>query len=224
MAKRTVFITGSGRGIGLELARVFLKQGFEVIATSRTLTPELESLAGATVFSLDVTGSMDALQAKASKLFPKALDILINNAGQLVNEPGFETLNPQVIEESFRVNTLGPVRVTQALMPWLKKSSRPVVASITSQMGSIADNSSGGYYAYRISKAALNMFNKSLSKDFPMMTCLVLHPGWVQTRMGGESAPVTVMDSASGLYRIISEATPNVSGKFLNFSGKELPW
>jgi NAD(P)-dependent dehydrogenase (short-subunit alcohol dehydrogenase family) len=223
MATKTVFITGAGRGIGLELAKILVQQGHKVVASSRTLTPELKSL-GCETFQLDVRAEMNELRDRQASLFENGLDLLINNAGTLVPEGGLKEVTSKSMLESFEINTLGPLKVTQALLPSLLRSSQPVVASITSKMGSISDNSSGGYYSYRISKAALNMFNKSFSLDFPQTISVVLHPGWVQTRMGGTQAPVSAVESASGLLKVIAGLSKKDSGRFFDFKGQEIPW
>ena len=116
------------------------------------------------------------------------------------------------------------MRVTKAFLPLLAKSSRPIVANITSLMGSISDNGSGGSYAYRISKAALNMFSKNLSLELRNGIVLSLHPGWVKTDMGGASAPTEKRDSAAGLIRVIRESNPEQTGGFYNFRGETLSW
>jgi NAD(P)-dependent dehydrogenase (short-subunit alcohol dehydrogenase family) len=152
----------------------------------------------------------------------KPVDLLINNAGVLFNQDNFTIMNFEQIRQSFEVNTILPMRVCQALHPLLRKGSR--VVQITSLMGSIADNESGGYYGYRMSKAALNMFNRSYSIDFPEFTSVVLHPGWVKTEMGGQSAPVTPSESVAGMMGIIEKLSTEQSGKFFDFEGNELPW
>jgi NAD(P)-dependent dehydrogenase (short-subunit alcohol dehydrogenase family) len=125
---------------------------------------------------------------------------------------------------SFAVNSVAPFEVTQALLPLLRKSSRPRVAHITSRMGSIADNGSGGYYAYRASKTALNMINMSLARDHAWLTTVVVHPGWVRTQMGGAEAPVEPQSSASGIWRLIEGLGRTDSGRFFDYTGNELPW
>lgn len=117
-----------------------------------------------------------------------------------------------------------PLLITKSLLPKLKESKRPVALEITSQMGSIADNTSGGSYSYRASKAAMNMLFKSLSVDEKWLTTLLVHPGWVQTRMGGEKAPTTPRESAKGIWNLIDKAHPSQSGSFLTFRGESLPW
>lgn len=225
---KNVLITGAGRGIGLALTREFLEHGFQVLGTYRDerSARELLSLAKAQsnlkLATADVTTekSLGPLREQLKKF--GSLDILINNSGvigQMAN--GLKNLDFDQVGNTFAVNTLGPMRISQLAIPFMKTGT---IAHITSLMGSIKDNESGGYYDYRMSKAALNMFNKSLSKEFPSLTCLVLHPGWVQTDMGGAGATVPVVDSARGLFTVIVEAKKSQSGHFYDFRGKELPW
>jgi NAD(P)-dependent dehydrogenase (short-subunit alcohol dehydrogenase family) len=217
-------ITGANRGIGLELARQLVAAGHSVVATARKPSGLESKLKGnSLIYPLDV-GSPESIGELAGRL-DGPIDVLINNAGVIGDgDTGFETASPEKIMESFTVNALGAFRVTQALLKHLERGTKPKVVNITSQMGSIADNKSGGYYGYRMSKAALNMFTKSLAVDFPKWTVLCLHPGWVQTDMGGREAPVSPEDSARGLIKVIEKAGTSESGRFFNFRGEELPW
>ena len=147
------------------------------------------------------------------------VDVLINNAGIMTEG---ETMDDFLT--SFQINSVAPFLITKALLPLLKKSKSPKVVNITSLMGSIADNGSGGYYAYRASKAALNMINKSLADDFRWLTTVVVHPGWVKTAMGGPNALVETLESASGIWTVIDGLTLDQSGHFYDYLGKELPW
>jgi len=223
-------ITGANRGIGLGLTKEFLKLGWSVTAIVRKQSAELKeaALEFKQRFNLvlgDVSDDNSISQA-AQSLSGKTIDVLVNNAGVLEgsDQQGLQAANTQDLLHSFNVNAIGPLRVTRALLPHLQKSSSPVVANITSKMGSIQDNTSGGYYGYRMSKAALNMFHRSFSHDFPKVITLTLHPGWVQTDMGGKQAPLTVQESVQGLTRILTTASLAVRGKFLNYDGSELPW
>ena len=136
----------------------------------------------------------------------------------------FAELATKDLVKMFDVNAVGAVRVTQSLLPALLKSERPIVANISSKMGSISDNTGGGHYGYRMSKAAMNMFNKSLAVDFPKLIAVCFHPGWVQTEMGGKAAPTSVGESVSGLGELIDKLEPKHSGRFFDFNGEELPW
>jgi NAD(P)-dependent dehydrogenase (short-subunit alcohol dehydrogenase family) len=148
-----------------------------------------------------------------------SVDLLLNNAG--VYHQGTKA---EDFLDSFHVNTVIPFLLTQALLTALKKSAHAKVASISSLMGSIEDNSSGGSYAYRSSKTALNMINKGLAVDNPWLTAVVLHPGWVETDMGGKGAPVKIPDSAQGLWKVIDALTKEQTGSFIDFRGRKLHW
>ena len=222
----TVLVTGANRGIGLELVRQMRARGHQVIGTARKPEQAMElKETGARVVQLDVTDS-NSIRAMAQQLQGQRIDLLINNAGMLGhNAQSFgETDFDQVIA-TFDVNSLGPMRVTQALLPNILAGSGKTVIQISSTMGSIANNS-GGYYGYRASKAALNMLNKSLALELADqgITSVVIHPGWVQTRLGGENAAITVEDSVTGMVQVIAKLGPEDSGRFLDYQGEELPW
>lgn len=226
---KTTLITGAGRGIGLALTKEFLANGYKVIGTFRdeskaneliTLAKENSNLIPITA---DVTDENSFSTLK--KLLDKEtqLDYLINNSGVIGSRSdSILELKIEQLIDVFKVNTFGPMLICQLAIPYLK--SKGTVAHITSMMGSISDNASGGYYDYRMSKTALNMFNKCLSLEYPSLTCLLLHPGWVQTEMGGQGAQVTPGESAKGLFKVITEAKLNQSGGFLDFRGKTIPW
>ena len=222
---KKVLITGAGRGIGLALAKEFAADGYQVAGTYRDEATASELLQHGKISAVKADVA-DAKSLGAISTFLKTwgqLDILINNAG-VIGEKSASLLDLDIenLHKIFDVNTFGPMRVCQTAIPFMKPGA--TIAQITSLMGSIKDNGSGGYYDYRMSKTALNMFNSCLSKEYSKMTCLVLHPGWVQTDMGGKGATVTVDDCAKGLFKIISEAKQEQSGHFYDFKGKELPW
>jgi NAD(P)-dependent dehydrogenase (short-subunit alcohol dehydrogenase family) len=156
----------------------------------------------------------------------KHVDVLINNAGVYLDPSGsgLEQTESQMLLETFNVNTVGPVRVTRALLPFLRAAKNPKVATISSLMGSLADNKSGNAYAYRMSKTAVNMFVKTFSLDEGGVIAIALHPGWVKTEMGGSGAPLEPAKSAEGLWTVIETCTPADTGKFFNHAGRELPW
>lgn len=225
---KNVLITGAGRGIGLALVNEFVRNDYKVIGTYRDASSAQELLKLAkqnpaiSVVVADVSNSstLKVLSSELKRI--GSLDILINNSG-VIGDRGrsLAELDMEKLEAVLQVNTYGPIRISQLALPFMKSGT---VAQISSLMGSIADNGSGGYYDYRISKAALNMFNSCLSKEFPNITCLALHPGWVQTDMGGAGASVAVNDCAKGLYQVITSAKLKQSGRFFDYQGKELPW
>jgi NAD(P)-dependent dehydrogenase (short-subunit alcohol dehydrogenase family) len=226
---KNVMITGAGRGIGLALTKAFANNGYKVLATYRSEKTANELLkfskenSNVLTATADVTDESTFGPVKDQLKKLGNLDILINNSGVMGDTARslFE-LNMDKVADTLMVNTLGPMRVSRLAIPFMKNGG--TIAQITSLMGSIADNESGGYYDYRMSKTALNMFNKCLSKEFPDITCITLHPGWVQTDMGGPNATVTQTECAQGLYKVISGAKINQSGHFYDFTGKELPW
>ncbi len=223
----TVLITGANRGIGLALATEFHQQGYKVIATARKpdKATALNKL-GIEVQQLDVAdkASVDAL---ALRLEGRSIDILLNNAGiKGHSASSFKDLDIEQLDRVLDVNSLGVLRVTQALLPNLQQGSGKVVASISSRMGSIAQNNSGGALGYRASKTALNSFNKSLSVEFAPQgfTFVVLHPGWVRTDMTGDSATYSTEQSAEGLLQVISGLNKSDNGRFYDFKGDSISW
>jgi NAD(P)-dependent dehydrogenase (short-subunit alcohol dehydrogenase family) len=220
-----IIITGTSRGIGFELTKQALHAGHRVLATVRSLASahQIVSLKEMSpnlhVIEVDVADNSapNAISAAAATL--PHVDILINNAGIYCEEDSVDDFM-----NSFRVNSVAPFFITSALLSQLKKSNQPKVVQITSLMGSIADNTSGGSYSYRASKAALNMINKSLAIDTPWLTTIVVHPGWVQTEMGGPQAPTPVEESAKGIWHVINNLQHKDSGAFFDFEGDRLPW
>ena len=228
----TIVITGANRGIGLELAKLATLKGARVIGTARSAekATELKKAIGPNgiVLSLDVSNeeSVERLPEELADLGIMSVDVLINNAGVYLDSDinAIEGLESQMILESFNTNAVGPIRVTKALLPFLRKSSSPKVASVSSLMGSMSENRDGGAYAYRMSKAAVNMFVRSFAADEREITSIALHPGWVKTEMGGARAPLEPAKSAEGLWTVIESVTSSDSGKFFNHAGRELPW
>ncbi len=222
----TVLVTGANRGIGLELARQLTEQGHKVIGTARKPAEAKELAAlGARVMQLDVIDP-ESVSALAANLGDLPIDLLINNAGTGGQTPGsFQDTDFERVKLTFDVNSLGPMRVTQALLPNVLASESKTIVHISSTMGSIANNR-GGYYGYRASKAALNMLNSSLALELADkgVTSVVLHPGWVQTRMGGSGADISVDVSVAGMLSVIADLTPEKTGGFYDYQGKELPW
>ena len=226
-----VVITGASRGIGLELTRQALARGHRLFVGCRNpgQASDLYQMryryeGKLTIMELDVT-SERSVKNFAEGLGSAAIDILINNAGvYLDRDARAATISPAAMQETFDTNVLGPLRVSQAVLPYLRRAASPKLVNITSLMGSIADNSSGGSLAYRSSKAALNMFTKNLAREEKGITVLSLHPGWVKTEMGGDNAPLTTQASAEGILDVVTRSGEADSGKFFNYSGKELPW
>lgn len=221
-----VVITGTSRGIGLALARRVLEAEHELLAVARQPqhSPALMELASQhagriSLHAADLRDPHAAASIASAAATWDAVDVLVNNAGILLQGDG-----PEDFAASFRINSVAPLEVTRALLPLLKASANPRAAHITSKMGSIADNKSGGHHAYRASKAALNAINKSLSLDHPWLPMVVIHPGWVRTDMGGEGAPVAPEDSAAGIWRIVEGLTREDSGAFFDYQGNALPW
>lgn len=232
MTRKWAMVTGANRGIGLELTQQLLADEYSVIATARSLDSanalqklERDYPKQIRLESLDVSKDSSVQHLRKRMSDTSQLDLLVSNAGIFKSGgSGFETEKTDDLIESFNTNAVGPLRVAQALLPWLQKSSLPIVANITSLMGSIDDNTSGGYYSYRMSKTALNMFNKSFSIDYPKIVSVVIHPGWVQTDMGGPNAKITTKESASGILKVLKGLKIAQTGKFLSYEGKEIRW
>lgn len=216
-----VLVTGANRGIGLELCRQLVDRGDEVIAVCRKGSDELRSLNLVVIDGIDVTRDESVSKLREQPGLEK-LDWLINNAGVLASD-SLDKLDFEAMEWQFRVNTLGPLRVTSALLPRLDEGSK--IGIITSRMGSISDNTSGGYYGYRISKAAVNMAGMSLAQDLKArgIAVALLHPGMVATDMtDGRGVPVG--QSARGLIKRMDALDMAHSGGFWHAEGEELPW
>jgi NAD(P)-dependent dehydrogenase (short-subunit alcohol dehydrogenase family) len=218
----TVLITGAGRGIGLEFARQYAADGWRVIATVRGDSQELETL-GVEVHQLDMR-DFAAVEAFPERLGGAPLDLLIANAGVTKAHRIDSAAEAEDWQEVHAVNAVAPTLLATALLPNVAAAKGRMIA-ITSQMGSIAD-SSGGYIAYRASKAALNMAWHALALDWRgrPVTLAMLHPGWVQTDMGGPNATLPLPDSVAAMRSLIAALSPSDSGAFLNYRGEVLPW
>ncbi|MDN3640468.1 SDR family oxidoreductase [Simiduia curdlanivorans] len=217
-----VVITGANRGIGLALTQIYLTQGHQVTALCRRASDALKTSGATIVEGVDVSDA-DTLTLMTNALKGKQIDILINNAGLLADD-NLDQLHWPDIEAQFAVNALGPLRVTHALLSQLKAGS--IIALITSRMGSVADNSSGAYYGYRMSKAALNIAGKSLAVDLALkgIAVAILHPGFVQTDMVGHAGDISAVDAAQRLVARITETSLVDSGQFRHANGDPLPW
>jgi len=217
----TILVTGANRGIGLELCRQFAARGDDVIAACRKSSPELDVLPVRIIDGIDVGdgGSIARLQ---EALGEESIDVLVNNAG-ILRSDSLNDLDFAAMEEQFRINTLGPLRVSTALLANLAPGSK--IAIVTSRMGSIADNASGGYYGYRASKTAVNQVAMSLKHDLGSrgIAVAVLHPGMVATGMTGGHG-VSAASAAAGLINRIDALDLQSSGSFWHAEGYELPW
>lgn len=237
-----VVVTGANRGIGLELVRQLLERGHAVEAATRK--PEeandLKKLGARPSARLRVH-ACDVNDDASVKAFAAALgegagvdgrspvagvDVLVNNAGVLGKMQSMVDLDLDDVMHTFSVNALGPIRVTRALLPLLRKSEVRKVIHVTSRMGAIHDNTSGGAYGYRMSKAALNMAMKSMSVDYrkDRIITIVINPGWVQTDMGGTQAPTPVQESVRGILEVMDNVTLEQSGTFWDYRGHTVDW
>lgn len=228
----TILITGANRGLGLEFTRQYASLGWQVVACCREPdnAVELGQLAASSelvqVMELDVT-RLDHVERLAAALEGRPLDILLNNAGTYGQpDARFGSTDPQRWLDAFAVNTVGPVKVTEALLDNVLAGRRKVIASISSKMGSIEDNRSGGSYVYRSTKTALNMAMRSAAIDLRSRGAIVvlLHPGWVLTDMGGPNAEITVEESVRNLRRILDGLSERDSGSFFDVDGSVIPW
>lgn len=219
---KNVVITGANRGIGLSMAQHFSNDGYSVIGVCRSGSDELSAVAKRVIDGIDVS-TAEGCEKLASELMGINIDILINNAGILSDEI-FGELDFDRMEKQFQVNTLGVLRVTEALRHNLSSGSK--VAIITSRMGSVADNTSGGRYGYRMSKAAVNMAGMSLSRDLKPLGIAVglFHPGYVMTGMTGGRGEITPEVSGGRLKGLIEKLDLSNSGSFWHSNGEALPW
>lgn len=220
-----ILITGANRGIGLELTKFYSEQGHSVTGVCRESNDELEDFADQVISGIDLTASkaIEAVSGIAEQLIEGSLDILINNAGIFGNET-LDNLDLAMIRLQFEVNAVIPLQLTHAFLPLMQRGSK--VANITSRMGSIADNTSGEYYGYRASKAALNAFAKSLAIDLKPQGIAVgqIHPGFVQTRMVDFNGDISPAQAAESIAQRIEELNLDNSGGFWHSNGQQLPW
>lgn len=218
----TTVITGANRGIGLELVRQTAARGDTVIAVCRKPSAELEALNVKIESGIDVSVQED-VEELTRRLADTPIDLLINNAG-ILSRQSLDSLDFDAIRRQFEVNSLGPLRVTAALRPQFKDGAK--IAIVTSRMGSLADNTSGGHYGYRMSKAAVNMAGVSLARDLRErdISVILLHPGFVRTDMTNQNGDVEPADAAAGLLKRIDELSLQTSGTWRHANGDELPW
>jgi NAD(P)-dependent dehydrogenase (short-subunit alcohol dehydrogenase family) len=227
----SILITGANRGLGLEFAKQYASAGYRVFAAARepARARELEALAtsnrAVSVHALDVADAA-SVGALARALSGEAIDILLNNAGVMgPKRQSFGQIDYDGMLETFRINTLGPLHMAEAFVEQVARSERKMMVAITSGMGSI-DDSSGGSYAYRASKAALNMTYHNLALDLKArgIIAFVINPGWVQTDMGGAHAPTPVEASIAAMRKVFDGMTLEQSGSFMNYRGGTLTW
>ncbi|MCX2980909.1 SDR family oxidoreductase [Halieaceae bacterium IMCC14734] len=223
----TVLITGANRGIGLALAEVFSNAGYSVIGTARrpAAATALQALS-VRVEQLDVTDP-ESVARLAGAVGKQPIDILINNAGMLSPEArDFSQLDIEGLLTEYQVNSLGPLRVTQALLPNVAASEGKIVANVSSMMGSMQLNTFGCCLGYRASKAALNSFTKTLAVDQGKtgVVFVVLHPGYVKTDINGGAGQISSEQSAAGLFKVITGLDESANGSFFNYDGKAMPW
>ena len=228
-----VLITGSNRGLGLEWVRLYAQQAWRVFATcrnpykARELNCFAQNNSHVSVHQLDVTNHKD-IDALAKELNTYAIDILINNAGVYLekNDSPIGALDYRNWEETFRVNTLGPIRVAEAFLQHIATSEKRLIVTISSHMGSIADIQATGSYYFRSSKAALNAAMNCLSIELKPKNIgvLLLHPGWVQTELGGKNATLTAKQSVQAMHQIMEHFSIKNTGEFIRYDGTQLPW
>ena len=217
-----VLITGASRGIGYEFARQYKERGDQVIAVCRKATDQLQALGVEIIQGIDVAEARDIEKLK-QELTGKQIDILINNAGIFTHE-SLDEMNFEAVRMQFEVNTLGPLRVSHALIDNLHKGSK--LGIVSSRMGSIEDNTSGGYYGYRLSKTAVNSVGKSLSVDLEPkgIAVAILHPGFVRTEMTHGQGEINPDQAARGLIKVLDKLNISSTGRFWHSNGSSLPW
>jgi NAD(P)-dependent dehydrogenase (short-subunit alcohol dehydrogenase family) len=236
---KTALITGASRGIGLEFCRQYAAEGWRVLACSRhpEKSEALAKLAAQypeliETHALDVADHAQiehlAQVLEGESPAPAYIDLLINNAGICPDSDkrGFGHTDYAEWTRAFRINTMAPLKMAETFATQIARSKQKTIVTITSKMGSIADNGGGGSYLYRTSKTAVNMVVKSLAIDLKPsgITAVVFHPGWVKTDMGGPNALISAEQSVSGIRQVISRLTLADSGKFFGYDGQVIPW
>lgn len=241
----TILITGANRGLGLAMTRLYLADGWYVIAGARApdRATELRAMSSTAnkaggrlqIEALDVTDHA-AIDALAARLAATHIDVLLNSAG-IMGKGNFATEHKNFgrfgasdfdsWQEVYRVNVIGPMKMAEAFVGHVARSQQKKIVSLTSILGSIARNSIGGLYMYRASKAALNAVMKSMAIDLARdygIIATALHPGWVRTDMGGPRADIDISESVTGMRKVIAELTPEKAGRYWMYDGSELPW
>lgn len=230
---KTILITGANRGLGLEFCKQYASDGWHVLACCRApeKATELTQLAQAhqnvSIFPLDVS-DLTQIDALAKQLDGAEIDVLLNNAGIYgdIAGRGFGNLDYAQWQHIMQINVFAPVRMTEVFLPHLQRGKLKTVVAMSSLMGSMTDNGSGGSILYRSSKAALNAAMKSISLDIrhKEIAVLILHPGWVKTDMGGMNAPMESPDSVAKMRKTIANFGLAQTGEFLRYDGTPLPW
>ena len=222
-------ITGANRGLGLEFVRQYADNNWKVIATCRDpeSAKDLYDIQGdKEILPLDVT-DFEAIEQTSELLRSEKIDVLLNNAGVYDSDKnGLGKTNFDDWTKMLRINTIAPLKIVESFISQVVSSKRKVIVSISSLLGSLSANDTGGQYAYRSSKSALNSVNKSLSIDLARkgIISIVISPGWARTDMGGPNAAVDPIDSVSGIRRVINNLKPEDSGKFFNYDGSNIDW
>ena len=227
-----VLVTGANRGLGLEFSRQYAAEGWQVLAACRTPDEagelkklEADSGGRVRVLPMDVM-DITSVKAAAGVIGKEPIDLLLNNAGVMGPRERLGDLDYAAWARVLDANTLGPMRVVETFVGNVAKGSQKKIVTITSGMGSLADNTSGGSYAYRSSKAGVNMVVRSLALDLAPrgITCIVMNPGWVRTDMGGPRGTIAPAESIKAMRSVIADLRPDDSGKFLNYTGEPFPW
>lgn len=230
MSDYQVLITGANRGLGLEFTKQYATDGWNVLACCRAaqFASALQGIASANknvrIFNLDVS-DFAQIDALALQLKNESIDVLINNAG-IYPPSSFGDTNYEEWASAFRVNSMAPLKMAEAFVQHITRSQLKKIATLSSKMGSIEDNTSGESYSYRASKTAVNMVMKSLSIDLKPygISVVTLHPGWVQTDMGGPNGLISAHTSVTGLRKVIDDLNPSSTGRFIAFDGKAIDW
>ncbi|WP_036302256.1 SDR family oxidoreductase [Methylotenera sp. L2L1] len=225
-----VLITGANRGIGLEFVSQYARDGWKVLACCRSPqhTNALQALAKVNtniqILPLDIA-DFAQIEALALQLKDLKIDVLINNAG-IYPDSSSGNIDTNDWLDAFKINSMAPLKMAMAFTPHIANSQLKKIATLSSKMGSLDDNTSGGSYIYRSSKAAANMVMKSLSIDLQPLgiTVVTLHPGWVQTEMGGSNALIDTKTSVAGLRRVIEQSSLNTTGQFIAYDGQAIKW
>lgn len=229
---RTILITGCNRGIGLEFVKQYAQDDWQVYTTCRDpdSAQELQSLIkqypSISIYALNVAVEKEIL-ALAKELADIKIDVLLNNAGIYATGGNqFGNVDKGTWLKAFEINTIAPLLMAQAFINQVLSGNQKIIATLSSKVGSIDDNKSGGGYAYRSSKSAINQVMKSLSIDLEpkSIKTVSLHPGWVQTDMGGPNALIDTEESVTGMRNVISQLTQEQSGHFINYDGTSIPW